>query len=440
MDTPSRVKLASGPRKEETTTERLQLVAVLLLAFALISATAAVAQTSQDRILEEGASSAPAEIPPPNVDDPVSEAELQDLRTIADQSGISLQAAIDRYAWNDNFALAVAGVREAFPKDFAGAEIVDADHAWIGFAARPPESAREVIDAFGKAHGVTVDVRPNLGFNELDLRAAIEAAHFAVLGTAGVSNALTTHDLATGQIAITVVLEDAAPQSVIDGLRPVALRSIADSAGADILNHIMVSVTRSASKVVGGTESNSEHLGGEALSTCTSGFGTETSSGVRGIATAGHCGNSQSDDGFALTFKDDYEGTHGDFQWHTGPKPERDDSYSGNSSSTEVNLRDVSSVGSPVVGQSLCRNGKTSHKDCQEVRKLNVCSGSVCNLVEMGAHLSAGGDSGAPVFWGNTAYGIHRGWIYDPFWPFDREVFSRADRIDNAFGIFIATS
>ncbi len=76
--------------------------------------------------------------------------------------------------------------------------------------------------------------------------------------------------------------------------------------------------------------------------------------------------------------------------------------YSGNSSSTEVNRRDVSSVGSPVVGQSLCRNGKTSHKDCQEVRKLNVCDGSVCNLVEMGAHLSAGGDSGAPVFWGNT--------------------------------------
>ena len=44
------------------------------------------------------------------------------------------------------------------------------------------------------------------------------------------------------------------------------------------------------------------------------------------------------------------------------------------------------------------------------------------------------------MFWGNTAYGIHKGYVYDPFWPFDREVFSRADRIDNALGIFIATS
>lgn len=33
----------------------------------------------------------------------------------------------------------------------------------------------------------------------------------------------------------------------------------------------------------------------------------------------------------------------------------------------------------------------------------------------------------------------HRGKIYDPFWPFAREVFSRADRIDDALGIDIAT-
>lgn len=43
------------------------------------------------------------------------------------------------------------------------------------------------------------------------------------------------------------------------------------------------------------------------------------------------------------------------------------------------------------------------------------------------------------MYWGNTAYGLHQGWIYDPFWPFDREVFSRADRIDDALGIYIAT-
>ena len=209
--------------------------------------------------------------------------------------------------------------------------------------------------------------------------------------------------------------------------------------GADIVNSITTSVLRSTRPVLGGKEAYLEHLGGEILTTCTSGFGTKTSSGVRGISTAGHCNNSQTDDGSSLTFQAEYEGTHGDFQWHTGPKSESDDFFSGSSSSTEVNKRDVSAVGSPIVGQSMCRNGSTSYKDCQDVRKLNVCLGSSCNLVEMEAHLSEAGDSGAPVFWLNTAYGLHTGWIYDSFWPFKREVYSRADRIDDALDIDVAT-
>ena len=72
------------------------------------------------------------------------------------------------------------------------------------------------------------------------------------------------------------------------------------------------------------------------------------------------------------------------------------------------------------------------------MRKLNHCNGSNCNLVQMRSHLSASGDSGGPVYWGNTAYGLHQGKAYDP-WPFSRGVFSRADRIDDALGISIAT-
>ena len=159
---------------------------------------------------------------------------------------------------------------------------------------------------------------------------------------------------------------------------------------------------------------------------------------MRGISTAGHCPDSLTDDGLSLTFEEEHEGTHGDFQWHTGSGTETDDFYAGNSSSNEADSRDVSSVGSPTLGQTLCRNGKMSYKDCQQVRKLNVCSLGECNLVQMGAHLATGGDSGGPVYWGNTAYGLNKGWMHDP-WPFKRELFSRADRIDNALGISIAT-
>lgn len=383
----------------------------------------------------------PPEVASPEIGDPISEAELQDLQSLASQSGISLQAAIDRYAWNDNFALAVARIREALPGDYAGAEIVGADHAWVAFAGHAPELARDIIDTFSSNHsGVSVDVRTDLGFTELKLERAIEAVHFAVLETPEVKDASTTFDFETAQITTTVVLESTASDPVLDDLRAVATQNVTDAGGAGILDSITISVVRSTGPVLGGNTSNSLHLGGEDITGCTSGFGTKTSSGSRGISTAGHCSNSQTDDGAGLTYKGGHEGTHGDFQWHTGPKAEVDDFYSGNASSTEVNRRDVSSVGSPVVGQSLCQNGVTTHKSCKEVRKLNVCYGKACNLVQFGNRTVQGGDSGGPVFLGNTAYGLIYGWHYDPFWPYDRDLFSRADRIDNALGIFIATS
>lgn len=292
-----------------------------------------------------------------------------------------------------------------------------------------------MMDTFGRAHdGVSVDVRTDLGFTELELERMIEEVHFAVLERSEVRHAYTSHSFTTGQITTRVVLEDSASDSVLSVLQVISTNSLSNAARPSVLDNVTVSVVRANSRVTGGVEA---HLGGESLTTCTSGFGTLSALGVRGIATAGHCNNSQSDDGISLTYQAGHVGTHGDFQWHTGPQSELDNFFSGSSSATEVHQRDVSSVGSPFIGQSLCRNGKESHKDCQEVRKRNVCDGSVCNLVQMGAHLSTDGDSGAPVFWNNTAYGIHKGWVYDP-WPFDREVFSRADRIDNALIIEIA--
>lgn len=88
----------------------------------------------------------------------------------------------------------------------------------------------------------------------------------------------------------------------------------------------------------------------------------------------------------------------------------------------------------------MCKNGKTNHQQCQKVRKLGVCKSVYCNLVQMEARIAAGGDSGGPVFWSNTAYGLHHGPHFDPF-PFERDLYSRADRIDDAFpGWSIANS
>lgn len=63
-----------------------------------------------------------------------------------------------------------------------------------------------------------------------------------------------------------------------------------------------------------------------------------------------------------------------------------------------------------------------------------------CNLVQMDAETVVVGDSGGPFFYGNTAYGLAWGYVYDPIWPFGRDLFSRADRIDDALGVYINTT
>lgn len=91
------------------------------------------------------------EMGPPQIDDPLGAAELEDLRSIADREGISLQEAINRYGWHNNFSLAVSGIRREFPEDFTRSEIVGAAKAWVGFAGSAPEGALELLERFASS-------------------------------------------------------------------------------------------------------------------------------------------------------------------------------------------------------------------------------------------------------------------------------------------------
>ena len=55
-----------------------------------------VPDSSPEQFIDE---QPPSEMAPPEIDDPPNAAELEDLQAAADQKGISLQEAIDRYAW-----------------------------------------------------------------------------------------------------------------------------------------------------------------------------------------------------------------------------------------------------------------------------------------------------------------------------------------------------
>ena len=200
-----------------------------------------------------------AESAPPGIEDPPSDAELNDLQFIANQEGTSLQEAIDRYAWHDNFSLTISRIREVAPTSFARAEISGADHAWIGFRGLPPKAALDVLDIFRNIHpAITVEVRTGLGFTEAEIEMAIPAVHYAVLESSDVRDATTSFDLPKGRITTTVVLENTAPDSVLEDLRAIATQRLIDETRPDILNTISISVVRARHPVLGGDESHTD--------------------------------------------------------------------------------------------------------------------------------------------------------------------------------------
>ena len=205
-----------------------------------------VATATPRTIRQKQAESPPTEAVPPEIRDAVSDAELQDLQAVADQYGMTLQEAFDRYAWNDNFSRAVSRVREAAPETFAGAEIVDGSHAWIAFAGPPPKAAFDIIDIFTTSHsGVSVEVRTSQSVTAAELETAIPAVHYAVFKAPGVLNANTSFDTATRQIEMLVVLESTASDSVLDDLRTIAEKRLIEVTRPDILDDISISIVRS---------------------------------------------------------------------------------------------------------------------------------------------------------------------------------------------------
>ncbi len=100
------------------------------------------------------------DVPAPKIGDAPNEAELEDLQFIAIQEGISLQTAIERYGWRDNFSLAASQIEEAVPDAFIGAEIVDDSNAWIAFNRKAPQEALDIINTFRSSHSwVSVQIR-----------------------------------------------------------------------------------------------------------------------------------------------------------------------------------------------------------------------------------------------------------------------------------------
>jgi hypothetical protein len=343
----------------------------------------------------------------------LSPAELADLATVAEANGWTLEQAVARIGWQQSFGFLLDDLRARFPAEYAGAGIEPSGNPWIGFRGDVPERALAAVAAFetrvfavsspgGDAWATyRVVVRRDRGFSESELDDRLVAAHYAAYAQKDlVSHVSSGYDIETG--AISVEIEPTAAAK--DDAEAVVTQLVARSA---LLEGVTIRVVDNL-----GDGGDANLFGGVAMSNgCTSGFTVIKNGTQRGITTAGHCGDTASMSGVTLTFQDDYIGTWGDFQWHTAAT-HQDDFYAGSATQTQYDLRDVTGVGSPYVDQQLCKNGVATHRTCDFVFQLNACDDGACHLVAMDHRLAAPGDSGGPVYWGNTAYGLHQGHEY----------------------------
>ena len=337
-------------------------------------------------------------------------AELEDLQTIADEVGITLQEAVTRYGWNDDFARMVSEIRVSSPGEVATAKITGDDSASVSFSGETPDPAQTLVDTFETNFpAVTVTTETNMGYTEEEIQAATMAAQYSVYRTNGVLDVGSSFDHETMQIDIIAQTGGAPTDPTSDSLRVAAEDAVRDATSQGLIDMVSVSVSVVGHQVTF-IDSGSKHMGGEILKhrydgiQCTSGFGVIDSSGTRGVATAGHCEDEDGDedlydDGDELDHENEHIGEYGDFQWHTGPDVEGNDFYSGSTTEVEVTERPIEREETPVREQWLCRNGAKSHKDCQKVHKISVCAGDACRLAQFERDRSVGGTAAVPSSW-----------------------------------------
>jgi hypothetical protein len=161
----------------------------------------------------------------------------------------------------------------------------------------------------------------------------------------------------------------------------------------------------------GGREMNSS------LGNCTSGFSIhETGGGDReGITDAAHCPNSgvTESGGIDLNFQEGQWGGSQDVQWFTTPD-DADDNKVKDGSGTRP-ITDATQRSAMVVGENVCHYGRNSGYGCGTIASVNFNPAGFddhtynSTFIRVNNDDTESGDSGCPWYFGQDAFGIHKG-------------------------------
>lgn len=333
----------------------------------------------------------------------LTEEQLIDLRTAAEELGIPFQEAHERFAGQDSFAAAIDQIRVLAPRSFSAAaiELGPGYTAWASFVGEPPSSVRALLSSLP----LQVEIRVDASVSEEALVKAQQDIYFKLAQVVDVEH-LSSGITQDGYIEFTHPDADFA-KKVAD--------VVSESASSRGLKDRIVTLEGDPTVLLTAVSGGETWAG-----TCSSAFtviglgGTAT-----GVSTAGHCANTTS--GYTApgggvtgnTTAYNYN-ANGDTMWFRlfwmGETPSITNKFKYTSSGAQ---RQVLGTANPVVGQSICRYGMSTGNHCTTIAAINECRSGVCLLFRANGNTLAGGDSGGPWYSGNNAQGISHGILTD---------------------------
>ncbi|MER5648327.1 S1 family peptidase [Streptosporangium sp. NPDC002524] len=394
--------------------------------------------------------SAQGEMPDGPVPDPTIKvdgipfAELIDLNRYAESKKISFKEAIDRYAWSPAVNPLAAQLRAEFSEEVADIAIVDDGRGVrMGFKAEVPAKAIELA----KSLPVKVSIYSGRGFSEKELLALKESSRKQLKASGKVDTLVGRVNAETGEVIFTVKLKE---ELAGKDSRSAAIESLQLPATANPATKVRLEFDDSFkldfqdNYIRGGGRLNGS------VSNCTNGFNvTNTSTNARGSLTARHCADSNpyftyqnhptqatSTTTLSRFFRATaYDLARYDKSATTAMTQTRTFYY-------DLNLaRYAHDVGtSPVIGQPVCKYGRTTNADCDNITHTNV---DISDVIDDGKDylgniltdsITEPGDSGGPWYYGNRAWGIHSAGGFNLSWG-TWSAFVPADRVNDSGGL-----
>ena len=173
-------------------------------------------------------------------------AELNDLQFMANQEGITLDEAIARYAWGDDFSMIIRAIEDDDPDSVVDAAITSGSTAQIEVSGSISGNARNAIDKFQSENPhveISLQAGRDPGFTKREVEEAVIGAHFAVMEEDGVQDSVTYYDSDAVRIVVTVQMATPPSDEKLSSLEKAAERGAIAATGPDITDSLTISLS-----------------------------------------------------------------------------------------------------------------------------------------------------------------------------------------------------